>query len=145
MELAPDGCGADRDGGVDEAVDDGVVGEGIIREGLVKVSAGVDERGCAAFACSSSLRRRSEDWPPCFGVAPPLPGVAVGVELVLAALGLLTEVGDGPEIQLLRLASTRLVARIGGHPGKADGQCQDDRGPTRLPPRLPPRPQWCTR
>ena len=78
MELAPDGVGVD--GGVD--VDDGVagvyggVGEGIIHEGLVKVKAAVDERGCAAFACSSSLRRRSKDWPPCFGVAPPLPGVS---------------------------------------------------------------------
>ena len=68
MELSPDGVGVD-DGvavAVSVGVDDGAavavsvgvdddVGEGIIHEGLVKVSVGVDERGSAAFACSSTL------------------------------------------------------------------------------------------
>ena len=30
----------------------------------------------ATFACSSTLRRSSGDLPPCYGVAPPVPGVS---------------------------------------------------------------------
>ena len=68
MELSPDGVGVDDGVALSLSVSalmamamtvwcgvDDDVGEGIIHEGLVKVSVGVDERGSAAFACSSTL------------------------------------------------------------------------------------------